>query len=795
MIRNRKRVLLAAVAPLALGGFGVAAPVMAQDETGASAATETIVVTARRRAENLQQTPVAVSAFTSNTLERRQIAATTDLDKVTPSLQFTSYGQLSGNNSAAVVFIRGIGQLDPTPAVDPGVGIYIDDVYMGRSVGGALDFGDIENVQVLRGPQGVLFGRNTIGGAVLVTTRRPSDELEGRVRFKVGEDNLVEAFGSVNMPLAEGLAARIALGGRMRDGYVTRVFDGQDLGDENVKSAQGSLLWDVTPDFSILLRGDYTNEDENGSPFVFKGVNEQAPVAAIVSVAAGCPGATIPFAPIPVGDPRRGPPNVPMIDDPRCANDFYNLGPYTNGGNAPVKSTFNGGGVSATAEWRVSDALSLKSITGYRDIEWAGIRDADNTPLTLITTDYTSRSEQFSEELQAQLDFGRLTGVAGLYYFDEASTDRVTVPLAFPPSPPVIGSLLAGGPGSRDLQHVELTTESAAAFTGWTFDLSDALSISGGLRYTDETKGFQGTVMNLFPATLPDPNPLPTLATSEGGPLFVFSRPFEQSFSALTGSASAQYEWTDNIMTYVSFSQGFKSGGFNQRYNAPPPGNLPVAFDEETVETWELGFKTDLSDTLRVNGAAFMSQYTDIQLIYRQGVVPLLFNAGDASIDGFELEFSWAPISDLIVDGGMSYLDDSFDSIRTFADPGISGDVTLRSSLPMTPEWQANLGAAYTMRLGSAFELIPQANVSYTDAQYFDVANTPLVAQSDGVVVADAAMRLRSMQSGWEFTLGVENLSDELYPVQGNASLATLGYAEMIYARPRSWYLGASYDF
>jgi iron complex outermembrane receptor protein len=301
--------------------------------------------------------------------------------------------------------------------------------------------------------------------------------------------------------------------------------------------------------------------------------------------------------------------------------------------------------------------------------------------------------------------------------------------------------------------------------------------------------------MNLFPATSPDPSPLPTLATSEGGPLFVFSRPFEASFSALTGAASAQYEWTDRIMTYVSFSQGFKSGGFNQRYNAPPPGNLPVAFDEENVETWELGFKSDLTGTLRINGAAFMSDYEDIQLIYRQGVVPLLFNAGDASIDGFELEFSWAPLEDLIIDGGVSYLDDSFDRVETFSDPQISGDVTLESALPMTPEWQANLGAAYTFRLTPSFDLIPQLNVSYTDAQYFDVANTPLVAQTEGVIVADAAMRLLSTMSGWELTLGVDNLTDELYPVQGNASLATLGYAEMVYARPRSWYLGASYDF
>src|SRR5690606_28860835 len=162
-----------------------------------------------------------------------------------PSLQFTSYGQLSGNNSAAVVFIRGVGQLDPTPAVDPGVGIYIDDVYMGRAVGGAMDFFDVDNIQVLRGPQGTLFGRNTIGGAVLINTALPGDELEATLRARVGEDNLREVFGAVNVPHGDRVSARFSCGTRQRDGYVTRVFDGQELGDADLDVCNSSLRLDV----------------------------------------------------------------------------------------------------------------------------------------------------------------------------------------------------------------------------------------------------------------------------------------------------------------------------------------------------------------------------------------------------------------------------------------------------------------------------------------------------------------------------------------------------------------------
>src|SRR3954464_9490501 len=206
--------------------LGYGDPAVAQTPPASSTAEsegeviEAVIVTARRRSENLQDTPVAVTALSADALERQQITGTTDLDKVAPNIQFHSYGTLTGNNSAAQVFIRGIGQSDATPAVDPGVGVYIDDVYMGRAVGAAMEFRDIANVQILRGPQGTLFGRNTIGGAVLLTSNQPGDDAGNSVRVGVGEDNLYEAFGAFDLPLSGDWSSRIALGMRKRDGYV-----------------------------------------------------------------------------------------------------------------------------------------------------------------------------------------------------------------------------------------------------------------------------------------------------------------------------------------------------------------------------------------------------------------------------------------------------------------------------------------------------------------------------------------------------------------------------------------------
>jgi iron complex outermembrane receptor protein len=769
------------------------APASAQDEAepveqaDADQQGNAIVVTARRREESLQETPVAISAFSAETLDERQVQTTQDLERITPSLQFKPAGQLSGNSASSVVFIRGIGQLDPTAAVDPGVGIYIDEVYVGRAVGGTIEFGDIASVEVLRGPQGTLFGRNTIGGAILVRTREPEfGEFSGRARFRVGTDDLYEGFAALNIPLTDTAAARVSGGFRKRDGYVIRAFDGLDLGNEDVTTLNAAFRWEPVSSFEISLRADYTKRDENGAPFTFAGINERAPIPAIVSVAAGCPGATMPFP----GTPSPGAPNVPMINDSRCANDFYDMGPFTNGGTADVLSTSEIWGVSGTARYELTDDFTLKSITAYRSTESRGIRDADNTPFVIITTDVGAESKQFSQELQLQYDSGPVSAIIGGYYFDEDTFERATVPLAFPPSPPVIASLLAGGPGSRDLQYSDLETRSLAAFGEVSVDVTDRLELSGGLRYTEDRKTYQGTVMNLFPATLPDPNPLPTLAIPEGGPLFIYDEPNRETFTALTGSASARYEVTDWLNAYLSYSRSFKSGGFNTRYNAPPPGFVPVPFDEETVDSYEIGTKMDFG-AATLNLAAFQADYTDIQLIFRQGVVPLLFNAGEARIRGFEAEASYRPLGGLVFDAAISILDDEIRTIT--AVPGATATVAPGDDLPLTPSFQGNFGIGYEFEFGGRYTLTPRFDGSYSSKVVFITGSVPEIEQ-EAYFVGNASLKL-GIEDRWAITGGVNNLFDERYLIQGNASLGTLGYAERIYARPRNWYLQVSAEF
>lgn len=297
-------------------------------------------------------------------------------------------------------------------------------------------------------------------------------------------------------------------------------------------------------------------------------------------------------------------------------------------------------------------------------------------------------------------------------------------------------------------------------------------------------------MLNLFPWTQSDPNPLPTLATSQGGPLFIFSRPFQQDFSALTGSASVQYRWNDAISTYASYARSFKSGGFNTRYNAPTANNLPVPFGEESVTSYEAGMKTNIG-RLRLNLAAFQAEYQDIQLIFRQGVVPLLFNAGEARIRGFEAEANYRSTWGLVLDGGLSILNDQIKSITPI--PGATATVTPGEDLPFTPDLQANFGISYRMQLGGGTTLTPRIDGSYMSKITFITGSVPEI-EEDGYFVGNVSLALKFAER-FELAVGVNNVLDSRYLIQGNASLATLGYAERIFARPRNWFAQLSTSF
>ncbi len=803
-----------------------------------SFALEEITVTARKVEENLQDVPVAVSAFTGDTLERRQITGTDDIGKITPNLQFTANAPLAGNNNSSVIFIRGVGQISPRANTDPGVGLYIDDVYMGQSVGGTMEMRDIAGVQVLRGPQGTLFGRNTIGGAVLINTTQPGEEFGGTIKAGVGEDSLFEFFGAVDIPFSDTVKSRFTLGSKKQDGYVKRLNDGTDLGDTNNWTATAKFLFEPTNDLAVRLAFDYTEADENGSPMVFAGVNANSDInnllppndgwiAANASVAAGCtsawvisaggpPGRPLETAPgstitLPNGGvtPNGGPPLGYVdatVDDPTCANDFQNAGPYANNGTKKLESSLENWGVSMHVEYDLNEAMTLKSVTSYRDLSWTGVRDADNTPLLILETDFESSGDQFSQELQLTYQGEGLTGVFGLFYYEEEIEDILTLGVSDRPS----GFSCGVGTDRCHLDSDNNITEneSWAIFTQWTKDFTTRLSGTFGIRYTEETKGSLPEQFDWIDSVNGDPDTVNRTPTADQlaangvgyGDFYLEPKLYEADFQATTISANVSYDLSDTSMVYLSYSEGFKGGGWNSTFNFPiSREDLAEGqqFDQEEVKTVELGFKSDITDNLRINGAIFSSDYTDLQFTYRVFIAPWFFNAGEASIDGAELELTWLPSENWIIEAGIGYLDATIDkqadiSVGTQV---ISGGVEEGNKLPFAPELQGNLGIGYTVVIGD-FTVMPRVDVTYSDEVYFDASNTEVIAQLDSYTTVDLSLAVETSDSRWRVVLGVNNLTDEEYRVSGNSSYTSgSGYAEVAYARPRMAFANLTYEF
>jgi iron complex outermembrane receptor protein len=758
-----KKEVLATAIRRTLVATGVAL-ITPQLEAQESHALDEITVTARKVQENLQETPIAITAITGNELQDRQVFRTELLDQLVPNLQFANNAPLAGNNSSSAVFIRGIGQTDPTSTVDPGVGLYIDDVYIGNAVGGSMALRDVANVQVLRGPQGTLFGRNTIGGAVLITTTDPGDEFGGTLRAGTGTDSLLDGFVALDVPFTESFKTRWSVGLRKQDGYVMRP-DGTDLGDSNSLTATTKWVWTPSAAVRAALSLDYTDSDENGSPLVFAEMNEAATFPRVASQDAGCPGVVFPAS---------GP--VPMIDDPRCANDLQGAGPFANNGSLPLSSEFENFGAALNLSFGLNEALTLKSITSFREVDWVGVRDADNTPLTILHTFYDVSGDQFSQELQLTYQAGGTVGVLGLYYFEQTSQDIVTVELN--PPPPGI---------QRDSDNNEIDNQSWAAFTQWTFEFAERWSATLGGRYTQDRKD-----------AFPDQFDLATPAIKQ-----VPAQWYSDTFSSFTPSGSLALQWNEDAMTYLSYSEGFKGGGWNSHFNAVLTAEQQAAlhpFAPEEARTIELGTKLDLADnTARLNLAVFTSDYTDMQLTYRgpapNGVAPFVTNAGETSIDGAEIELTWAASDALTLDASLGYLDATIDDLSNIPFAVLPPGLAEGNRLPYAPEWQGHLGIGYSARAGN-LEILPRIDVSYQSETFFDATDTVEIAQLDDITTVNAQVQIRSENSKWRLIAGINNATDELYPVAGNSSLTTgSGYAEVAYARPREWFATFQYDF
>ncbi|MEJ8567713.1 TonB-dependent receptor [Elongatibacter sediminis] len=779
------------VSSLLVWGMAAGVPSLQAQDDGF--VLEEVIVTARKREENLQSTPLAISAFTEKELEYRQIESTDRLGDITPNLTFDSVSPSSASSSAAQIFIRGIGQVDFTPVTDPGVGLYIDGIYMARSVGNVLDFLDVERIEVLRGPQGTLFGRNTIGGAVAVYSKRPDETPSASVKVQVGDDDMFYVTAKANLPVSDNVLTNLAVATRNRDGYVTRVHDGIDLGDDDSQSVRGSVLWTPREDLEVYFTFDGTRIRENGAPSVSGGVNDKGAFATFGNgLLDSCSAVNINPDFGVGGPPSFPPPGVGAGGAPGCYGPDSFIGPFSSEGTFPVKSDLDNWGASAELVWNVGDNLTVKSITGYRELEMESARDGDNTPANIFATQDFYDHQQFTQELQfsSTLLNDRMRWILGLYYFTEDGFDHN--PATMP-----VGSVFSGG---------LYDNESKAAFFQSTLNLTDQWGLTFGIRHTEDTKRFtpdqialgDASATGIFDATWP--NFAGFYLPSAGAPIPAGGRmtPFQEyteKFDDTNIMLNLAYQATDEVMAYVSYSEGFKSGGFDQRFTAFTPE--PSSYDPEFADTYEVGLKADLfNNRLRLNLALFHTDYEDLQIIIRESFNPITFNGGKATIKGGELELTWVPTDRWHVTAAVGYLDAGYDEL----DPSVTEEsnatpIFITNSLVNTPEWSAAAGVAYTLDIGNWATLTPRVDWSYHGDQHNDAINSPQLFQDDYTLL-NAAITLQTLDGKWEGTLAFRNITDEVYLITGTSGFATASsYVEQIYGRPSEWFLSAQYNF
>ena len=757
---------------------------------------EEVLVTARRRVETLQDVPVSVSALQGEALQLQQVYRADQLGTLVPNLVFKPVAPSSGSSSVGQMFIRGIGQSDFTPVTDPGVALYLDGVYLARSPGNVLDFVDIDRIEVLRGPQGTLFGRNAIGGAIKVHTRRPTtDQQEGGLDLRLGTDDLRALTIRFNQPLSPDLAVNGVAYAERQDGYVTRITDGLDTGDRDRWGARAALRWTPDDRFSLFLVADLGGIDENGAPTVSGGVNDRQPFATFGNgVLASCEAVQINprFNATPTGGPPTfPPPGVPSGSAPGCYGAASIPGPFSSEGTYPLASELDSGGLTLELSADLGDAWELVSTTGYRTLDMFTSRDGDNTPANIFATRDDYEHDQLSQEFQFRYDGGgRVQGVAGLYGLSEEGFNAVDVTLPG-------GAIRSGG---------EYDNRSWAVFGHGTVDLTERLSASLGLRHTQDRKQFlpdqfaqgdasMGGVPGFFPNTWPE---LAGQYLGPTGPLPAGTRLLDFTTSSIRFdhtdvSVDLRYRFSPRLMTYVTYSTGYKSGGFDQRFTGPTPDGLPSTFGPEEVDSVELGAKgAALAGRLRWQLALFEADYDDLQIIVRETFNPLTVNAGRARIRGGELEAEWALTGALDLRLALGHLDASY---RDLSESAQASGVRLDNALVNAPDWTANLGLQHLLGFADGGRLTSTLDVGWVDETWNDAVNSVQIRQEPYTTV-NGSLAWDLPGDRWQLVAAVRNLLDETWLLTGNSAFDTAAaYVEQVWSRPRQWEFIVRYRF
>ena len=710
---NKKRLLLSAIG-LALAS-GLPVNVAFAQEAQEATVFEEVIVTATKRAQSIYDVPVAISAFTADSIEKQGITSLTDIGKFVPNMNVTGFS--AGHTSSANPFIRGIGLQDHLITTDPGVGVYVDGVYLGRQVGQNWSLANIERVEVLRGPQGTLYGRNSIGGAFNIITTQPGDRDGGRVSATVGTRGRLAGDFYADFRLSETLAMSVTGAYTYRDGLgeFPNIDTAREVGEMRDASGRLSVKWQPNDDFSVLVAVDGN-----------KGRGGLRPYTTLIDEV-----------------PNGGLYGLGFRNSDVSADPFDN-----NTGQVDQTGVSNeAGGIAITAEYFINEGLSAKLIFSDRHSEYEAGLDDDSLYENILTFPEVGEADQTSVELQFTGVSGSWDFVGGLYYFTEEGFNRQddTVFLTFP--------------GDDELTQ---DMESKAIYGNVGYQVNDRLRVSGGLRFTDDEKEASFDINKGF------------LHVSE-----------KRDWSETSWDLAATYEMSDRMSVYGTIQNGYQSGQFPPRpfclfgfIDFTQPGNVatPNCFEANenvTAVNYEVGFKGEPLNNLRMSIALFYTDYSDLpyQVSTTQGAG---FDTRNIIVDqtstGVEWESSWAITDSFLLHATVGYINVDVDDPVAVA--------------PLTPEWTASISPEYTMGLGNGGEILFRADWSYRDEMYGEPTADPgRFTAIDSRALLNFNVTYYAPDANWDVSLYGTNVTDERYD---NARLNTGDYLLVILSNDAS---------
>lgn len=716
-----------------------------------------IVVTAQKRSENSQDVPIAISAFSGDSLSELGINQSDELGQFVPGLEIATS---SGKNSQLILFLRGAGLSDFNTNNAGPIGIYSDEVYISSPILTSFQFFDTERLEVLKGPQGTLYGRNTTGGAVKFITNKPTNEFEFSGRASYESFNTTELEAAVSGPLSDNIRGRIAVSKNDSDGPVKNLVTG---GDENGNDSlfwRGMLDFDVTDNFT--LRGNVHGAKVESRAFKFN------------HLGAG-PGRSDALGYVSPEDPFEGEYNK----DGKV--DIDSLGGY-------IEAKYDFGGVELT------------SITAYDEADSLIPEETDASPLNVITVDYGVKSETISQELRLTGEAGDSSWLVGGFYLTESLDQNQTVDLfndirAFTGGLSDPFGIATGGVPILFARTInEQDTESYAVFGQVDFEVTDRLTLTTGARFTKEKRDFLASAALedetgfIFPGA---PAPLPA------GTLPVYNFPdLSLSDDAISWRIGADYEVNDDVLLFASAARGFKSGGFNGGFLSLDPAESAVQvepYDPEFLTAYELGIKSDLLDNrLRLNASVFLNDFKDLQVftLVNTGALPIqvLDNSSDAQVLGIEFDATFYPAENFLLNLSASFLDSELKDFVTTGGADLSGNM-----IANTPERSISGLARYDHDLGGSGTVFAQSSFAHKSELFFTTDNNPFASQQ-AYTLFNARLGYESENGNWGLAVYGKNLGNEAYLTQVT-DLTDFGFYSRTFGDPRAYGVELTFDF